>query len=141
MPGLKTYPRTWADNITITAADLDDSTRADIIMVNVSFEAGGQGTHKVYLPYACTVTSWRVFVTKALAATDAGTITLQNSAGVNMTASAVATVPSSSAYGTELNQTGTVANNAIAAGSYAQLVTAKATAGGRAQVQLFVRRS
>ena len=101
-------------------------------VVNVSFESGESGTVDLPVqPFRYKVNSFTVGVTKALAATDAGTV----SVGKGATVYGTATVPLSSAQNTQV---------AVAQASITQtpfeltdklrLITAKATAGGKATV-------
>lgn len=99
----------------------------------VSFETGETGAIRIYFPMPVQITNIRSIVTKALAATDAGTVTGANSVGNSATG--VITIPLSSVLGTELNVVPTT-NNTVAAGSYYQLTPAKVTAGGKAQVAI-----
>ena len=101
----------------------------------VSFETGQQGVYKKYFPYRCQVMKIRSQVTKALAATDAGTITGVNAAGSST--GGVITHAASAAFGNE--QTATPSdNNIVAKDSFYQLTTAKTTVGGAANVTLEV---
>jgi len=104
------------------------------IGLEVSFETGEQTTHTVYFPFKVTVNKIRSFVTKALAATDDGTITAKNNAGTGMT-NGVITIAASAAVAAEGSASPT-ANNVIGADEKIQLTIAKTTAGGRARVTI-----
>ncbi|GAP53500.1 hypothetical protein AHiyo6_00650, partial [Arthrobacter sp. Hiyo6] len=52
-----------------------------IISAGCSFESGEQAAVKVYFPFPARITKIRGIVTKAVAATDAGTITGANATG------------------------------------------------------------
>ena len=105
--------------------------------VEVSFEANEQLASQVFFTQAVKITGWRGQVTKALAATDAGTIILKDSAGANITPNAVVTLAASTAIGTVFNQGApTSANNLVAAGDFVQLVAAKTTPGGKVRIFL-----
>lgn len=94
----------------------------------ISFETGEQGAAKIYFPSAARVTKIRGIVKKAIAATDAGTITAANASGAM--ASGVITCAISDPIATEYTVTPTT-NTTIAAGSYITLTPAKTTAGGK----------
>lgn len=107
----------------------------DIIVVPCSFETGEQAAQRVYVPFKIRVTKIRGIVTKALAATDAGTVTAANASG-SMTSGAMS-FPLSSALNAEptaLAPSG--ANTVIAADSYVQLTAAKTTAGGKVLITI-----
>jgi hypothetical protein len=104
----------------------------------LSFESSEQGAAKVYFPYPVMVTKIRSIVTKALANTDAGTVTGANSTG-NSTGGVV-THALSAAIGDEQTATPTT-NNTVAAGSYYKLTPAKTTAGGKLLVMIEYKRT
>lgn len=108
-----------------------------IITTVSSFESGEQSAVKVYFPFPVRITKIRGIVTKAVGATDPGTITGANATG-NSTGG-VLTAAASDAVNVEYTATPTT-NNTVAAGSYYKLTSLKTTAGGRVQVTLeFVR--
>lgn len=109
----------------------------DVVSVAVSFDTGEQGAYRVYFPYPVTVNKIRSRVQKALAATDAGTVTGANSIGAST--GGVATHAASAAIGDEQTASPT-SNNTVAADSYYQLTSAKTTAGGKVNVTLEVTR-
>lgn len=102
------------------------------LCIPMSFEANEQTTHKVYFPSKATILRMRTHVTKALADTDAGTITLNNSAAAAMANGAISLTASTAVN----NNTAAVptTNNVVAADDFVQLVSAKATAGGKVNV-------
>lgn len=111
----------------------DANIKASMVAtVPVSFETGFQGTYTFYFPKACTVTKIRGFANKALAATDAGTITAKNNAGTDM-ANGVLTFAASAAFGNEQTANPTT-NNTFTAGQKIQFAVAKTTPGGEALV-------
>lgn len=110
-----------------------------IVDLEVSFEAGEQTTHTLYFPFKVTINKIRAFVTKALAATDDGTITAKNNAGTGMTNGAI-TLTASSAVATE-GSASPSANNVIDIDEKLQLTVAKTTAGGHARVTVEYTRS
>jgi hypothetical protein len=99
----------------------------------LSFETGEQGTFKFYFQRSVTITGIKLEVTKALAATDAGTVTAKDSSG--NTLAAAASFPASTALNTEATITPTSHAN-VAAGDYMTLTTAKTTAGGKVRATI-----
>lgn len=116
----------------ITPSDMSTAANYKLLCLPVSFESGQQATHTVYFPMAVTVTKIRSFVTKAIANTDVATITAQNNAGSAMTNGAI-TIPISASVANE-NMASPTTNNTFTAGQKLQLVCAKTTAGGTANV-------
>ncbi len=114
-------------------------TLESVNYIKGSFETGQTATIKMFFPYACTVNRIRSFVSKALAGTDAGTITARNSAAAAM-AGGVITIPLSSAVAVEGIANPTT-NNTVTADSFIELVTAKATAGGEVDIHVEVTRT
>lgn len=115
---------------TVTMAPIASNYK--IVTLPVSFASGQQATHTLYFPSGAIVTKVRSFVTAAIAGTDNATITCQNNGGSAM-ANGVVTIPASSAVATEDNASPTT-NNVFTAGQKMQLVCAKTTAGGTANV-------
>lgn len=105
----------------------------DIVSISGSFETGEQSAIKVYFPMSVRIKKIRSHVTKALAATDTGTITGSNSIG-NST-DGVVTVATSAAINDE-DEAVPIDNNVVVAGSYYKLTFAKTTAGGKVQAFL-----
>jgi len=100
--------------------------------VKMSFASGQQNTARLYFNDRVKILRVRGEVAAALAATDAGTVTPRNSAGATMTGG-VLTFAASAPLNNR--QTGVpTANNVVAAGDFMELVAAKTTAGGEAQV-------
>lgn len=104
-----------------------------VIAVPMSFESGEQGVSKVYFPMPVQITKIRSMVTKALANTNAGTITGANSTGAST--GGVTTHALSAALGDEQSATPST-NNTVAANSYYQLTSAKGAAGGKVIVTI-----
>jgi hypothetical protein len=117
----QTIPRFWGGEVQAAARQVD--------VVDVSFEAGETTTYKVQVPAATTITGFYASVTKALAATDSGTIQLIDASGATQ---ATITFPASSTLTTESAQNPTPFH--VAAGSFYRLTWQKATAGGKARV-------
>lgn len=118
----------WAAGVQ-TVTTLTDVARID----NVSFVTANQGIYYIYFPFACTVTNLNVRVTSVIAATDAGTLTIQNNAGTAMTGNnltaGVLTVAASAAFGTNYTST-LLTNNTFTAGQNMLITSAKTTSGG-----------
>lgn len=104
-----------------------------IVTALLSFESGEQGAAKIYFPMPVKITKIRSTVQKALANTDAGTITGANATGAST--GGVITHALSAAFADAQTATPTT-NVTVAADSYYQLTTAKTTAGGKALVTL-----
>ena len=136
MPDINTLPGSWNSNVTIPPSVLTANARKGYRSVPVSFESGEQMTHKIYFTQSVKITGWRGQVTKALAATDAGTITLKDSSGNNITPNAAISIPASTAIAAEFNQGAPTTNAVVAAGDFIQLVVAKTTAGGKGNVYI-----
>jgi hypothetical protein len=96
-----------------------------------SFETAEQGTSKTPVNHDVNLTFVHAIVTKALAGTDAGTITVKD-AGDNTLATL--SFPASSAIGTE--KSATIANKRIRKSSFFQVTSAKTTVGGKVLVTL-----
>jgi hypothetical protein len=108
-----------------------------IVTVPCSFETDEQSAVKVFFPFPVRITKIRGIVTKAVAATDTGTITGANATGAST--AGVITAAISAALNVEYSVTPT-SNNTVAANSYYKLTSAKTTAGGKVLVTLeFVR--
>jgi hypothetical protein len=104
-----------------------------IITAELSFESDRKTATKIYFPYAVTITKIRTIVMKALADTNAGTITGANSVG-NST-DGVVTIDASALLNAE-DEAEPSDNNEVAADSYYMLTSAKAAAGGIVLVTL-----
>lgn len=104
-----------------------------VITVPISFETGEIGASRVYFPFPVTITGIKGIVTKAIAASNNGTITGANADGAST--SGVLTATASDVLGTEYTATPTT-NVDVAADSYYQLTSAKSTAGGKVLVTL-----
>jgi hypothetical protein len=127
-----------------TAGTQSVGSISEVITLMVSFEAAGGtqasvGDFKIKMPYAGTVTEIYAYATKAIAATDNGTIVSKNNGGTTMTDGTV-TFTASDARGTAYTTTPS-ANNTFAAGDLLTFTTAKATAGGIVQLSITVTRT
>jgi hypothetical protein len=119
---MATIPRSYGAHVS------DEGYRT----VPLSFESGQQNTARLYFNRRVRITRLRGEVTKALAGTDAGTITPKNDAAQAM-ASGTLTFAASSALNTRQSAVPTT-NNLVAAGSFMELTAAKTTAGGAVTV-------
>ena len=103
-------------------------------VASLSFESGEQGAYRVYTSAKLRVLRVKAIVTKAIAATDNGTITIKNAAGSTI---ATLTITLSSAIGTEFTTGAIVSTNQdIGEDSFFDLTTAKTTVGGKVQVSI-----
>jgi hypothetical protein len=103
--------------------------------IELSFETGEQASHKLFFPFAVTVTAFHLHVSKAVAATDAGAITLLDSAG---NSKASQSVPASTVINTEYDPA--VTSFTVSAGDFCRINAQKTTAGGKVRGTLtFVR--
>ena len=104
-----------------------------VLAVNQSFETDEVGALKIYFPFKVRINKIRSGVVKALAGTDAGTITGANSTGAST--GGVTTHALSAAIG-DTQAASPTTNNVVEADSYYQLTSAKTTKGGKVQVTL-----
>lgn len=105
-----------------------------VICVPMSFAANEQTVQKIYFPAKATILRMRSHVTKVLAGTDAGTLTLKDSSANAMTNGQIS-LPASTAVD---NNTSVVPtdNNVVAADDFITLTSAKSTAGGVVNVYI-----
>lgn len=106
--------------------------------ISASFESGEQCKNRIYIPYNFRLNTIRAVVTKALAGTNAGTVTVSINGGA--TTPSVLSLPASSALDYEDVITFT-AGNEHSAGSYIDMTTAKVTAGGKILLTLTLKRT
>lgn len=104
-----------------------------------SFEATEVGDLDMTLTFDAVLTSAVIRVTRTLANTDAGTITLSN--GPNPITGGAQVIPLSTAFGTEYTLTLSGADATFQVGDVFRINTAKTTAGGRVQVVTYFTRS
>lgn len=114
-------------------AHLEAALLKGMTVIPMSFETGFQMALRVYFPYKVTINKIRGIVTKAIAASDNGTITAANSSG-DM-ASGVVTATASDPLTTAYSVSPTT-NNVILADGYVQLTSAKTTPGGEVLVTI-----
>lgn len=105
----------------------------DSIVVPMSFETGEQTTYRLYFPMKVTINKIRSEVVKALADTDAGTITCGNSTGAST--GGVCTHAASAALADRQTATPTT-NNVVLADGYYYFTSAKTTVGGKVLVSV-----
>lgn len=124
----------------VTVAKVSADLKAELIVFPVSFESGEQTTYKIRMPYPGSVVHIYAECIKAIAATDAATITPKNNAGTNMTVttpiSFAASDPLTTAYSSAIT-----ADNTFVGGDFIQFTMAKVTAGGKALVTVEITRS
>jgi hypothetical protein len=115
----------------------DNSTINNLVTytIPVSFETGEQSNNSIYIPFDYVLVEGAYCITKAIAGTDNATITVKTDG----TSRGVTTILASTVINTEnkltiSNTTGDVA------GYYAQIVTSKTTAGGKALVTLVIKK-
>lgn len=119
-------------NATVTPEELSTEANTQVLIIECSFESGEQANNSVVIPIKGTLNRINYEVIKALAATDAGTITPQIN-GVAVTLSA----PISIAASTPINTQGNVnctALNTFVADDVLRFVAAKTTAGGKVRI-------
>lgn len=142
MSGIVGMDNTGATTISlggILVSHIETALKTEVMTVPVSFEAGEQCKYFIKIPFSCTVIGMLAACTKAIAATDNGTITLVNAAGVGMT-TGVITFTASDPLETMYSVTPS-ANNVVAAGDLIRVVTLKTTAGGKALISLTLLRA
>ena len=104
------------------------------IVAEVSFDAGEQAQNRIYVAGITRINRVRAVVTKAIAATDNGTITVQNAVGNTI---ATLTITASAALNTEFDS-GVITNinRDITRDSHFRLSAVKPTAGGKVLVSV-----
>ncbi len=124
----------------VTVSKLEASAQLEVITIPVSFESGELTSYKFKMPYPGSITNIYAECVKAIANTDAATITPKNNAGTTMTVttpiSFAASDPLTTAYTSAIT-----GNNTFIAGDIITLLTAKVTAGGKALVSLTIQRA
>lgn len=119
---------------------LEATLKDEVITVPVSFETNEIGLgYKVEFNYKCQVNKIVAVVTKAIAATDAATITPKIDT-VDITISDPLSFPASTSIGGVESSTASANNIIDGTGAFLELVTAKPTAGGKALVSIHVTR-
>ena len=113
---------------------LNAGLKRQIVSTIASFETGQQGIYKVFFNSNVTINKVRAFVTKALSATDVGTIQARNSGSANM-GTGLITLALSSPFATEGVASPTT-NNVIAKDAHMELDCLKTTVGGEVQIHI-----
>lgn len=108
----------------------------DMVCVPVSFESTEQCHNRIYVPYNFRIVQVRSIVTKALAGTNNGTITVAIAGG---SSAGVISIPASSALDYE-DSLLPVSNDTGSAGDYIDFTTLKTTAGGKALLTIHLQR-
>lgn len=126
-------------NNNVTVEKVESDLKYETRDLAVSFETGQLGDFKIQMDYPGTLVGIYSYATKAIAATDNGTIVPKNNAGTTMTSGTI-TYTASDARGTAYTSTPS-ANNTFVAGDYLTFTTAKTTAGGIVQLSLKILRS
>jgi hypothetical protein len=124
----------------VTAAKLSTECATELFIVPVSFETGEQGAYKLQMAFSGSVVNIYAEAVKAIAGTDAATITPKNQAGTTMTVTTPISFAASDTFGTAYSSAVT-ANNTFVDGDVISLTSAKTTAGGKALVTLEILRS
>ncbi len=109
----------------------------EILTLPFSFETGEQGAVDIPFPQRARILEIESIVTKALAATDAGTVTAASSTGAM--ANGVVSHAASAAQGNKVTVQPTT-NRIIAKGTDLTLTPAKTTAGGKVMVTVHFQR-
>lgn len=122
----------------ITAAKADSNFKKEVIVVPISFENNEQAGNIITIPYNCTINSITYGITKALAGTDAGIITLSIN-GSPMTPNTIS-IPASTAINSTASTTIT-SNNSVTANQTIKFETSKTTPGGKGLLSVHISRS
>jgi len=124
----------------VSVAKVSADLKAEVIVVPVSFETGEQAVYGVRMSYPGSITNVYCKATKAIAATDNGTITFKNNAGTTMTVTTpiefTASDPINTAYSSAVT-----ANNTFVDGDIFTITPAKTTAGGKVLVIVEILRA
>lgn len=121
----------------VTAAKLADTLLVQSIVVPLSFEANEQGTNEIQIDYDFTLTSINYTVTKAIAATDDGTVTYLINGSPTVAGSTTFTASTAINTSSSITFSG---SNTGSAGHKIRLTTAKTTAGGKVLATLKITR-
>lgn len=108
-------------------------------IIPVSFETDEIGSINIFFPYACQINEVVACVTKTIASTDNGLISLLNSSGDRMENATDVPISADATVG-EVFAFVPTTNNIVAAGDYFTVETTKATKGGRVILDVQVSR-
>lgn len=125
------------EDTAITPAKLFSSVKKEVIVVPVSFESGEQSENTFTIPYDFQIDSIRYTITKAIAGTDAASISLYIN-GVAMTPGSIS-IAASTVINTTASTTIT-SNNTGTTGQQVKVQSAKVTAGGKALLTINLQR-
>lgn len=129
---------TIANNV-IAVANRIATVNTEVLNIPVSFETGEICDNRIKMPYDGTVQEIYGVVTTAIEATDDGTVTAKDGAGVNITAGLL-TFTAADPLETAVTVTPS-ANNTFVAGDILRFTTAKTTAGGKVLLSIKVLRT
>ena len=115
----------------------DEKMNNYVERIDGSFETGEQASINLYTPFAIRIVRVRARTTKALAATDAGTVVVKDHLGAT---AATISFPASTVINTDGTAVVPTANNLIPRDSFYSVVFAKTTAGGKAIASIEVER-
>jgi hypothetical protein len=118
----------------VTVDKVEDNLTKGLMVIPVSFETGELAANKVEMNFDGTIDKVYAIATKAIAATDDGTVTPKNNAGTTMTGGVI-TFTASDAVDTAYTASPT-ANNTFVSGDVLSFTTAKTTVGGKALVTI-----
>ncbi|MES3018138.1 MAG: hypothetical protein V4721_10175 [Bacteroidota bacterium] len=124
----------------VTVAKVSTDLKTELVTVAFSFETGEVGAIKFKMPYPGSLVNVYAIATKAIAATDSGTVVLKDNAGTTMTVTTPIVFAASDAFGTAYDSAVT-ANNTFVADDLITVLTAKTTAGGKGLLSLEILRS
>jgi len=124
----------------VTVAKVSADLKADMLVIQVSFETGEQAAYPVRMSYPGSITNIYAKATKAIANTDTGSITLRDNAGTTMTVTTPIVFGISDPINTAYTSAVT-ANNTFVDGDIITITPVKVTAGGKVTVILEVLRS
>jgi hypothetical protein len=121
----------------VSVAKLSADANTDLITVPVSWDTDRLGSHKIIIPFACTVQSVDIYSTDTVEATDDADIEALNDALLSM---GTASFVGGTTIGTGQTITATL-NNTFLAGEVMSLVSTKITPGGNALASITVLRT
>jgi len=127
---------------TVGTAEKTATANTEVIYFPVSFETAEQGTIYIKFGYNCDVIEYFGSVTKALSATDSGTVILADDSGTTLTGSTM-TFSASSIIGTNVNVvSGTITSNfSFTTAQTMRITTSKFTVGGKVMLSIRIKRT
>ena len=136
--GPKQVDNTAMADDAIKYSNRTDQVNRIVLVFPISFETGEQANNSVILPFGGALESVRYEVTKAIAATDAATITPLVNGGA--TTPNNISISASTVINTDVS-TNITAGNTFTTGQELQFVSAKTTAGGKALLTVTILRA